>query len=166
MASLRTSISGLALIWALSLAAALPAGAQTAKEVEGTWSLVSVTVAEGDKKRDLFGDKPRGQLMLGSDNRFAIIYTRSDIPKFQANNRNRGTAEENQSVVQGSVAHFGSYTVENGDLVLKVEGSTFPNWVGETQHRKLKLSGDELTFETPIAKNSGAPTVITWKRSK
>lgn len=157
--------------WALLLACALsgmggPAWAQTtAKDVEGTWQLVSVTVGEGDKKQDLFGANPKGQLML-ANGRFAVIFTRADIPKYQSNNRGRGTAAEYQATVQGSVAYFGAYSVENGDLVFKVEGSTFPNWVGETQNRKLKLAGDDLTYETPPAKNSGAPTVIAWKRVK
>lgn len=146
---------------------AAPATTQTttARDVEGTWQLVAVTVGEGEKKQDLFGPSPKGQLVLGNG-RFTVIYTRADIPKYQANNRSRGTAAEYQATVQGSVAYFGAYAVESGELILKVEGSTFPNWVGETQNRKLKLSGDDLAFETPPAKNSGAPTVISWKRLK
>ena len=183
MPTLRSLVAGLAFI-ALAASAPVTAQAQTpppatpaapaapaatstasAKDVEGTWKLVSVTVGEGAKKNDLFGANPKGQMVL-ADGRFTIVVTKADIPKYKSGNRGKGTADEFQATVQGSVAYFGTYAVENGELIFKVEGSTFPNWVGETQHRTLKLSGDDLTYETPVAKNSGQPTVIAWKKIK
>jgi hypothetical protein len=35
--------------------------------------------------------------------------------KFASNNRNEGTPEENKAIVQGSIAHFGTYTVNEAE---------------------------------------------------
>lgn len=147
-------------------AAPAPAAAGPAlKEVAGTWSLVSVEVVEGGKKIDIFGANPKGQLALSPEGRFTLVVTRSDLPKYKAGIRNRGTADEFQATVQGSLAYFGAYTVEGGNLVFKVEGSTFPNIVGETQSRALKISGDELSYATPPSKGGGVTTLV-FKRAK
>jgi Lipocalin-like domain len=162
MSILRSMALGLAL--ALLLGAS-PVQAQTSKDVEGTWQLVSVTVMAGEKKTDLFGADPKGQLVLGADGRFTIVVTRSDLPKYKSGARAKGTADEYQATVQGTNAYFGTYTVDNGALVLKVAGSTFPNSVGETQTRPVKVAGDEMTYTTPATKG-GAVTTLTWKRAK
>lgn len=166
MTTLRSLVLGLAVTFVIAAVAAVsPASAQTAKEVEGTWQLVSVTVAQADKKTDLFGADPKGQMLLTPDGRFMITITRADLPKYKSGLRAKGSADEYQATVQGSVAYYGTYTVEGGNLVFKVTASTFPNWVGETQQRALKVSGDELSYSTPPAK-SGAVSTLTWKRSK
>ena len=41
-----------------------------------------------------------------------------------------GGSEENKAVVQGSIATFGTYSFAGTDLLIKVEHSTFPNWIG------------------------------------
>lgn len=162
MSILRSMTLGLvvALLFGFS-----PLQAQTAKDVEGTWQLVSVTVTQGEKKSDLFGADPKGQLVLGADGKFTIVVTRSDLPKYKSGARAKGTADEYQATVQGTNAYFGTYTVDNGALVFKVVGSTFPNSVGETQTRPVKVAGDEMTYTTPATKG-GAVTTLTWKRAK
>ena len=168
MPKLSAIAAGLALAFTLAATFDLPPSrAQTvaAKEIEGTWQLLSATATEGEKKRELFGANPKGQLVLGSDGRFTMVVARADLPKYKSGSRARGTADEYQATVQGSVAYFGTYKVEGNELVFKVEGSTFPNWVGETQRRPLKLSGDELSYTSP-APIGGAPTALVWKRLK
>jgi hypothetical protein len=92
---------------------------------------------------------------------------RASLPKFASNNRAKGTAEAHQAVVQGSIAYFGKYTVdEKGQtLNLFIEGSTFPNWDGENQKRSLTLIGDELKITNPTA-SVGGTNYQVWKRAK
>ena len=139
--------------------------AATAKDLVGAWSLVGVLVIEGAKKTEQFGPAPKGQLAFDGNGRFTIVVTRADLPKYAAKVRAKGTADEMKATVQGSVAYFGSYTVEGSDIVYKVEGSTFANWIGETQKRTFKLTGDDLVYSnTPTP---GGPTAeLTWKRVK
>jgi hypothetical protein len=147
----------------LALALAHPVRAQTAKEAEGTWKLDSVVATVGEKKTDLFGPSPKGRMVLGPDGNFTIVITRADLPKFAADVRTKGTPDENKAVVHGTVGFWGRWSVEGTNLVLAIEGSTYPNWVGQKQERVLKVVGDELSYTTPPAK-SGGTTTLAWKR--
>jgi Lipocalin-like domain len=168
----RRNIFSLSLITALGLAL-LPAtsGAQQnslKEQVVGTWVSVSnINTAPNGTKTDLFGPNPNGSLIFESNGRFSLIGMRSDLPKFGTNNRATGTAEENKAVVQGSIAYFGTYSVNEADksFTVQVEGATFPNWTGATQKRALSISGDELTFIN-AAGSSGGSNEVKWKRVK
>ena len=85
--------------------------AQTAKDLVGTWTLVSIALEQDGKKTDFYGPNPQGQAIFDPNGRFSVIITRSDVPKLASNNRETGTAEENKAVVQGSIALFGTYSV-------------------------------------------------------
>ena len=103
--------------------------------------------------------------MLGADGRYALIVARPDLPKYKSGSRQRGTADEYQATGQGAVAAFGTYTVDAGKIVFKVEVSSFPNWNGETQERTLKIAADDLSYATPPNK-AGGVTTVNWKRVK
>ena len=144
------------------------AAAQTAKDIAGTYTLVASTLDEGGKKSDLYGPNPKGMLILANDGRYTIVLLRSDLPKFASNNRTTGTADENKAVVAGTLAHYGTYRVEDGgkSLVLRTEGSTFPNWNGVEQKRALTVTGDELRYTTPMASTGTGSAETVWKRAK
>ncbi|MGD0023765.1 MAG: lipocalin-like domain-containing protein [Xanthobacteraceae bacterium] len=92
---------------------------------------------------------------------------RSDLPKFDTNNRATGTADENKAVVQGSIAFFGAYSVNEADnsYTVQVEGATFPNWTGTAQKRGFSISGDELTIIN-AGGSSGGSNELKLKRVK
>jgi hypothetical protein len=139
-----------------------------AKQVQGSWTLASLYVEQDGKKIEPFGSQPRGSMILTPDGRFSIILMRASLPKFAANNRMKGTAEENQAVVQGSLAHYGRYAVaseKEHTVNLSNEGSTFPNWDGQDQKRVWIVKGDELTVTNPTASVGGVVYAI-WKRAK
>jgi hypothetical protein len=144
-------------------------GAGLAKQLQGSWKLVSIVNEQDGKKTDMFGLNPRGSLLLTSDDRFSMIFMRESLPKFAANSRLKGTAEENQAVAQGAMAYFGTYSVvsDKEQMVnLHVEGSTFPNWDGQDQKRIMTVKGDELIVLNPTpAVGSGTNTVI-YKRAR
>ena len=77
------------------------------------------------------------------------------------------SADENKAVVQGSIAYFGTYSVNEADksFAVQIEGATFPNWTGTAQKRGLSISGDDLTFFT-AAGSSGGSNEVKWKRVK
>ena len=117
----------------LAIGFALPTFAQQAKDLVGTWTLVSVTLEKDGKKTDFYGPNPQGQLTFDPAGRFTEVITRSDLPKFASNNRQAGTPEENKAAVQGSIAYFGTYSVSETEKVIMyhLETSTFPNWRSE-----------------------------------
>ena len=138
------------------------------KQIQGHWTLASQYVEQDGKKTEAFGSNPKGSMILTPDGRFSILLMKSDIPKFAVNNRVKGTAEENQAVVHGSTAYFGSYTVaseKDKTVSLRIEGSTFPNWNGEEQKRVMTVAGNELRVTNPTA-GIGGTAYIVWKRNK
>ena len=139
--------------------------AASAKQLVGTWKSVSVTNEKDGTKTDAFGPNPNGITVFTRNGRFVRVETRSDLPKFASNNRNTGTPDENHAVMQGSIAYFGTYSCNAADktCTYHIEGSTFPNWVGEDQKRVLTLTGDELRETNPAA-STGGSAVLVWKR--
>lgn len=144
--------------------ASTTAHAQTARDLVGNWTLVSSVAQQGDARVDTYGPRPSGRLLFDSDGRYALIYI-GDVPKFASDNRASGTPEENRAVVQGSIAHYGTYSVDEAGkaLVLRIESSTFPNWDGAEQRRPFTVSGDELTYTSP---GPLGPTRITQRLAK
>ena len=85
---------------------------------------------------------------------------RSDLPKFGSDNRMSGTPEENQTIVKGRIAFFGTYSIDEATHVhtLNIEGSTFPNFTGGTQTRILSFGDNEVTYFNPTPSMGAAPT--------
>lgn len=156
---------------ALTLAFAANAADQKtgtlAKQLLGTWTLVTDTIDQGGTKLEPFGPTPKGTMLFTSNGRFAIVITRPDVPKFASNNRSTGTPEENKASVQGGIGYFGTYTVSEADKTvnLHLDGSTYPNWAGMDQKRIMQLKGDDLTVTNPTSSLGGA-AVLVWKRDK
>jgi len=122
---MRRNILSLSAITALALAlAAGNAVAQSAKDLVGTWTLVSA---------EAFGPNPKGVLMFDAYGHVSGQLMKSDLPKYAANNRTQGTPEEYKATVQGSISYFGTYVVNGTDLIFHVEGSSYPNWTGTDQ---------------------------------
>lgn len=163
---LHTLPTAALMVLALSLAAP-KTFAQATSDLVGSWSLVSLTVTKSGNEVEALGPHPHGQLIFGSDGRYVLVGLRADLPKFVSENRLTGTAEENQRIVQGHVAHFGTYSVDPAEqvIVFHIQNSTFPNWNGDVQRRPFTLEGDRLTYITPGSFGYGASKVV-WQRMK
>jgi len=138
------------------------------EQLVGNWALVSNTTTLPDgTKADTWGPNPNGQAIYESNGRMSFIITASNLPKFASNNRVTGTPDENKAAILGSVAYFGTYTVNEADksYTIQIEGSTFPNWAGTAQKRMIAISGDEFTFSNP-AGSGGGSIESKWKRVK
>lgn len=139
-----------------------------AKKITGNWELVSLINEQDGKKSEPFGPNPLGSLILSPNGKFTWILMKNDLPKFAVNNRIKGSAEENQAVVQGSFAAIGSYKVEDskkGKVIFHFTGCTFPNWTGQDQERILAVSGNEMTMTTLSSAIGGTNTVL-YRRAK
>ncbi len=140
------------------------------EQLVGTWKLVSVDNVRNDgSKLQVFGPNPKGVVIYTSNGHFALVQIRSDLPRLAANSRDRATPEENKAVVQGSIAYFGTYSVNEADKVIiaQIEGSTFANLIGGADQKRIitSLTADELKFTNP-ATPSGATLQVVWKRAK
>jgi hypothetical protein len=141
--------------------------AQSARELlVGNWQLVSNIIDQGGKKINQFGPNPHGVLFFETSGRYTLVIVRDGLPIFASNGRANGTPDENKEVVQGSIAHFGTYSVSDNSIVFNVEHSTFPNWDGGVQRRPFTLKGDEMSFFVAAASLGGGSSQVTWKRLK
>ena len=140
------------------------AGAQTAKDLVGTWSLQSDdTVTSEGRKLQPFGPNPKGTAIFDNVGHFAIVVSRPDLPKFASDNRMKGTPEENEAIVRGSIAFFGTYSVKNGVIVQHIEGGTWPAWVGTDQKRTItSFAKDQQTWTT--VPSFGGTSELRWSR--
>ena len=164
---MRTIVCAAAAV--LLLSASNPAAAQSAKSLVGSWATVSSTAIDGSgKKTDTFGANPRGMLVFTADGRYSLIITSASLPKFASNARTKGTAAENQSVVTGSIAHFGKYTVDEKEktLTYHVQSATFANWNGQAQKRPFTMKGDQLVYKVAAPSTGVGTSELVWKRFK
>jgi hypothetical protein len=80
-------------------------------QVVGTWAYVSVdTVRPDGTRQPMYGTNPQGLAVFDGSGHYILMASRADIAKFASANRTEGTPEENRAVVQGMIAHFGTYT--------------------------------------------------------
>ena len=138
-----------------------------AKDLVGTWTLVSVVAERDGKKFDSYGPNAKGSLVFDANGRYSMIFIAAGLPKFASGNRSSGTADENKAVVAGSLAHFGTYVVDEADksLTLQIDRATFPNWEGKNNKRSFVIIGNELRFTDPHASAGGIATTI-FERAK
>ena len=69
----------------------------TMKSVAGTYAPVTVPV---------FGDKPRGLLILAPNGYYSLIIGRAQIPPVASGARTKATDAENKAMVDGSISHY------------------------------------------------------------
>jgi hypothetical protein len=107
-------------------------------------------------------------MIFTEDGRYSWQIFRSDRPKFLSKSRMQGTPEENSAILQGSLAYFGTYSVDETEKTVTtvVEGSTFPNSEGETLKRIVtRITADTLIYENP-ATTRGERVEAVWQRTK
>jgi hypothetical protein len=136
----------------------------------GAWTFVSADSVRSDgSKVALFGSNPKGTIIFTGDGHFALVQMRADIPRLASNSRDQGTPEEYKAIVQGSIAYFGTYSLNQAEKVINIqlEGSTFANLMGGGEQKRIltTLTTDELKFGNPSTA-SGATLEVAWKRAR
>jgi hypothetical protein len=139
-----------------------------AKALAGAWTLVTNVSTDASGKKDAtYGEKPMGQIVFAPNGRYTLLISKPDIPKIAANNRMKGTPEENKAVVGGMVSHYGTYKVDEKAkaIVFNIEASSYPNWNGTEQKRPFTMQGDDLKWTTPQSSGGGTSDLV-WRRAK
>jgi hypothetical protein len=166
----RAGSHATATLMALYIGTALfvgPSSAQSAKDIVGSYSLVSAVMELNGTKSDTYGPNAKGVLILDVNGRFVMMFMRASLPKFASNNRMTGTPEENQAIVRGSFASFGVYSISEADktIIFQIENATFPNFNGDKKKNSFTFSRDEFKYIVGAASGGGIAKV-TWKRAK
>ena len=167
----RRIILSLSAIAALGLAmlpgSALAQTKSLKEQVVGAWTFVSSVNTRADgSKFDAWGADGKGTTMYDANGHFAFMLVRSDLPKFT--DRSKTTPEQGKAVVEGSIAYYGTYTVDEPSktLTLHVEGSTLSALNGTNQKRIIKsITADEMNTLNPATSDGSAADTI-YKRAK
>ena len=160
-----------AFLW---LGAPFPGGKALGQQAEnalknqlvGTWILVSnFTNRDDGSKVDILRPNPKGLLMIDNGGHLTVQEMRSDLPTFGSNSR-QGTEAESKAIMLGSIAYFGTYTIDEATktLTVHIDACSFPNWNGTDQKKSFTLSKDELTWSD--AGLGGGPVYTIWKRAR
>ena len=133
----------------------------------GSWKLISAVREEipSGRKTDYFGPHPVGYLNYAPDGRMIVLIVRSD------RKRPAGAAaapEEASALFRSAMSYTGSYAVEGGEVVHRVDASLNEIWTGGVQRRQVKLDGARLQLSTPMSPDplDGLNSVrtMTWER--
>ena len=146
-----------AAVW-IGAAAAQPAKTMR-EQLVGTWNFViaEITAANGTKTLP-FGDRPKGQIIFTEEGHFSQVHVSSGLPRIASNNRLAGTDADNRAIVHGTLALFGTYTVDEAKktLTFNITASTYPNQEGTSQTRTIdRLTADEFRNTNPAASRDG-----------
>jgi hypothetical protein len=138
-------------------------------QLVGVWvpTAHETTFQDGGKRRQ-FGVNPKGMMILDATGNYTQILVRPDLPKYRSNDRTQATPEEQTATVRGSVANFGTWTVDEAakTLTYHILGSTYPNQAGtDMQCAVNSLAADQWT-STILRTTSGRQSVMAWRRAR
>lgn len=140
-----------------------------AEQLIGTWRLVSFEyeLANGASVA-AYGPRPVGLLVYDRCGLMTAQIMNPNRPRFASGDRRSGTHEELLAAVEGYIAYFGTYEVdEAGGCVVHTElGDLFPNAVGTMQRRYFELDGDRLSLRVPPVVLGGERMTarVVWER--
>jgi hypothetical protein len=147
--------------------AAMPARPDNPNRMVGTWRMVSAYLDPDGARTPAYGPNPHGWLVFTTELTFLEVLTDPGVPRFASDVRGEGTDAENRAAMAGGIGFFGRYSVDKDGNFSgnRVEGSTFPNWVGSVRtldDLQMVVDGDRMTenFRRP----EGTEVEIVFER--
>jgi Lipocalin-like domain len=138
-------------------------------QLVGAWTLlIDDSVHPDGHQTPLFGPNPNGIVTFDASGHYKLEVSRSDLPKVASSNPTGGTSDENRTTVRATLAHSGTYTVDepNHALTFHAEGSSTQNLEKTQQKWQFSiLSADDLKWEAPQTSGGGSE-VVYWRRAK
>ena len=139
----------------------------------GAWKLVSYVEKPVDGSPPFYpmGTEPQGIIMYIRDGYMSAQLMRPGRPLFAPGDWFRGTDEEFKREALGYIVYSGPFHTdeEKQTLTHSMLVSLFPNWLGQTQPRVVRIDGDmlHLSAATPIM-SGGKKTMsyLLWRRAE
>lgn len=147
--------------------AARPVGS-AAQRIVGVWQLTSRTVSRADGTTvidPVLGEKPTGRLVYDASGAMMLQMMRTgrkDAIATPAADKDKA----NPRAILGYDSYFGRYTVDEkaGTLTHHVEGSLFPEDLGDDWIRPFTLEGDTLTLK--VTSPDGLTRTLVFQRMR
>ena len=122
----------------------------------GTWKLIlwELRDEEGHVAYPFGRDAP-GYLTFTEDGHMSVVITTARRPSFAAEDLLGGSVDEKAAAAETCVAYCGTYRMDGNRVMIHVDASLFPNWLGTIQERVFHLDGDSLTMSIASSTWSG-----------
>ena len=116
-------------------------------------------------------EQPQGIIMYTPDGYMSAQLSKPDRKPFASGDWFKGTDEDYKNEASTYIAYTGRFHVdeEQHTLTHSIFISLFPNWIGQTQPRMVKLEGDQLHLGSASPPQSGGKMVMSylkWKRAE
>lgn len=134
--------------------------------IAGSWKLLAWRRLEGDNVIYPLGEDATGLLMYAEDGSMAVQMTAAHRPTIPTTDALGGDADQRAAAYSTCLAYFGTWEVDDGNVIHHVEASLFPNWSDTVQIRPFTCDGQELVLRTPPAAGPNGTVVneISWVR--
>jgi Lipocalin-like domain len=149
-----------------SMLVAQPAAADDKEKFYGVWKLDSFLYedAQTKEKKGLFGEHPKGVMILLPTGRMAGIITADGRKAPQSD-------PERVAAFQSLLAYSGKFRLEGDKFITRVEVAWNEAWVGTDQARTYKLDGDKLfiigaTQPNPNFGGRMMTGILSWDKEK
>lgn len=156
----------------LSQVAFSQASALEAKDIVGTWRLVSSTrrVLATGQVNDTYGAHPVGWITYGPDGRMIVLIV--DDPQLRPKPASVAsmTDAERVGLFKTMLAYSGTYAVAGNSVTHNIDASWNEVWTGTNTVRDVEIKGGRLIYTTKPAPASmdGQMSVVTlvWERAR
>lgn len=136
-------------------------------ELAGTWRLVAWRrVAQDGGVSYPLGEDATGLLVYTDNGRMAVQIVAANRPEIDTGDPIGGDVDKRAAAYSGCLAYFGTYEVQDDQVVHHVEQSLYPNWSGAEQVRPLVFEDGQLVLRTPPMQTASGTVVneIAWAR--
>jgi hypothetical protein len=138
----------------------------------GAWSLVSYEERPVDGSPSFYpmGTSPKGIIMYTPDGFMSAQLSKPDRKPFASGDWFKASDAEFRDEATSYIAYTGPFHVdeEKQHLTHSMFISLFPNWIGQTQPRVVRIEGNRLFLSTASPISSGGKTVnshLEWRRA-
>lgn len=116
----------------------------------GSWKLISYELSlPSGVVMTPFGDHPIGRLIYQKNGEMSAQLMRPAPSPFADSDALKATGEESDRAWRNYIGYWGKFTVDSRarEVVHQVEGSWFPNWIGQDQIRSFRFEQNRLVLE-------------------
>ena len=139
----------------------------TQEELIGAWILERWRTIY-DTGRDIFpmGKDAQGWLLYTPDGYMSAFLSRANRPAFETGEMLSADNHEKVRAWDSFFSYTGRYEIRGTEVIHHIEGSLYPNWIGDAQVRTMRLDGGRLILSTPPQKTKrGVQTSeVVWRR--
>jgi hypothetical protein len=130
----------------------------------GSWTLSSFELRlKSGEIRTPFGEHPVGRILYQRSGQMSAQLMHSTPAAFGNPDPLQASPEEVNRAWHEYTGYWGTFRVDPVAPVVthRVEGSSFPNWVGQNQIRSFRFEGDQLILQ---ANSPDWTATLRWRR--